>query len=104
MKNKLSAVLFAAAALLGCAGCGSAESGSAGEPDQRVFGFYYNWYGNTEVNGKEVHWGHGVIGNNSYDGPADYIPGVDNIAANFYPELKNYSSTDPATVGAAMWR
>ena len=61
MKNKLSAVLFAAAALLGCAGCGSAESGSAGEPDQRVFGFYYNWYGNTEVNGKEVHWGHGVI-------------------------------------------
>ena len=98
MKNKLSAVLFAAAALLGCAGCGSAESGSAGELDQRVFGFYYNWYGNTEVNGKEVHWGHGVIGNNSYDGPADYIPGVDNIAANFYPELKNYSSTDPATV------
>ena len=98
MKNKLSAVLFAAAALLGCAGCGSAESGSAGEPDQRVFGFYYNWYGNTEVNGKEVHWGHGVIGNNSYDGPADYIPGVDNIAANFYPELKNYSSTDPAIV------
>lgn len=70
---------------------------SKGHPlsEKCVFAFYYNWYGNTEFNGKEVHWEHGVIKNADYKGNADDIKGKDNLATNFYPELKNYSSTDP---------
>ncbi|MEG2061530.1 MAG: alpha-mannosidase [Alistipes sp.] len=75
-----------------------AQQSFAAKPDMRVICFYYNWYGNTEYNGKEVHWGHGVIGNKDYNGPADYIPGGVNVAANFYPEQKNYSSTDPKLI------
>mgnify|MGYP000919317581 FL=1 len=67
-------------------------------PEKCVFAFYYNWYGNTEHNGKEVHWEHGVIKNSDYKGNTDDIKGQDNLATNFYPELKNYSSTDPVTI------
>lgn len=101
MKNKHKYILSAAVAVSGLLLCACGETTSP-QPDERVFAFYYNWYGNTEVNGKEVHWGHGVIGNKDYDGPADYIPGGDNIAANFYPALKNYSSTDPAVIARHM--
>lgn len=76
-------------------GCGAAKNA---EPEKCIFTFYYNWYGNTEHNGKEVHWEHGVIKNADYKGNADDIKGQDNLATNFYPELKNYSSTDPVTV------
>lgn len=67
-------------------------------PEKCVFAFYYNWYGNTEFNGKEIHWEHGVIKNADYKGNADDIKGKDNLATNFYPELKNYSSTDPKII------
>lgn len=67
-------------------------------PKKCAFAFYYNWYGNTEFNGKEVHWEHGVIKNAGYTGNTDDIKGRDNLATNFYPELKNYSSTDPVAI------
>ena len=77
---------------------------SKGHPlsEKCVFAFYYNWYGNTEFNGKEVHWEHGVIKNADYKGNADDIKGKDNLATNFYPELKNYSSTDPKIIARHM--
>ncbi len=102
MINKIFLFLTAAALLFANLSCVSAGNATDEDPDMRVFGFYYNWYGNTAVNGKEIHWGHGVIGNSAYHGPADYIPGGDNIAANFYPELKNYSSTDPKIIARHM--
>lgn len=68
------------------------------EIDKCVFAFYYNWYGNTEHDGKEIHWEHGIIANADYKGSMDEIKGKDNLATNFYPELKNYSSLDPAIV------
>ena len=96
MKKILGFISAAAMALSAIAGCTS--TGGAEQPDERVFCFYYNWYGNPEHNGKDVHWAHGVIGNSSYTGPMDPIPGGDNVASNFYPQLGNYSSTDPQTI------
>lgn len=96
MKKILGFISAAAVALSAIAGCTS--TGGAEQPDERVFCFYYNWYGNPEHNGKDVHWAHGVIGNSSYTGPMDPIPGGDNVASNFYPQLGNYSSTDPQTI------
>lgn len=79
-----------------------AKGSASGPPDHEVFGFYYNWYGNTQTNGSEIHWGHGVIKNQGYNGPDSYIPGRENLASNFYPALKNYSSTDSATIARHM--
>lgn len=75
---------------------GEERSGAA--PCPRLFGFYYNWCGNGRTNGPEIHWAHGILGKEGCDGPTDPIPGGENIASNFYPALKNYSSTDPATI------
>lgn len=72
------------------------------KPNDHVFCFYYNWYGNEERNGKEIHWAHNVMNRSSSDGPEERIPGKDNIASNFFPQLKNYSSTDPAIVKRHM--
>lgn len=93
MKKIILNLVAAVMAITAVTGCADDK-----KVDPRVFCFYYNWYGNVEHNGQEVHWAHGVIGNSSYDGPMDPIPGKDNIAANFYPELGNYSSTDPETI------
>lgn len=71
-------------------------------PNKHIFGFYYNWYGNTETDGKEIHWAHGVIQQKDYKGPAEFIPGGENLASNFYPELRSYSSTDSATIARHM--
>lgn len=89
-------------ALLVCVtGC-SKSSTDPGKSDKCLFAFYYNWYGNTEHNGKEIHWEHGIIKNATYTGLTDDIKGRDNLATNFYPELKNYSSTDPAVIAQHM--
>ena len=71
-------------------------------PDKRVFGFYYNWYGNTKTDGKEIHWAHGVIQQKDYNGPSQSVPGGENLSSNFYPELKNYSSTDSTIIARHM--
>lgn len=91
-----AALLLLAAIFSGC----SVSSSDEKKPDERVFCFYYNWYGNPQHNGEYVHWAHEIIGNGSYDGPSDPIPGGDNIASNFYPQLGTYSSTDPATIAS----
>ena len=70
--------------------------------EKTIFAFYYNWYGNVECNGKEIHWAHPVITNDKDASKADYLPGGTDIAANYYPELKNYSSTDSTIIAMHM--
>ncbi len=101
MKILLKTILFTMTLLVCITGCSKSNT-SLDKPGRCVFAFYYNWYGNTQHNGKEIHWEHGVIKNTTYAGPADDIKGRDNLATNFYPELKNYSSTDPALIAQHM--
>lgn len=67
-----------------------------------VFGFYYNWYGNTEYDGKEIHWAHHVIPQNNNQNAIEIIPGKTNLSSNFYPQLRNYSSNDPVIIAKHM--
>jgi alpha-mannan endo-1,2-alpha-mannanase / glycoprotein endo-alpha-1,2-mannosidase len=76
--------------------------GQSKKPNDRVFTFYYNWYGNEQQNGREIHWAHGIIRKSPSDPPAGRIPGGDNLASNFFPQLRNYSSTDPVVVAKHM--
>ncbi len=99
--------LFVLALFISCTGTyagnsGKGMAGKSNQPDQHVFGFYYNWYGNTKTDGKEIHWAHDVIRQKHDQGPAEHIPGVNNISSNFYPELRNYSSNDPVVIARHM--
>lgn len=87
--------------------CGTQKESSNGKTlktriEDNIFCFYYNWYGNTEHNGHEIHWAHGVIKQNPSDPDQPGFPGGDNIGANFYPQLKNYSCTDPEIIAQHM--
>ncbi len=78
------------------------ESGDKGL-DYNTFCFYYNWYGNKEHDGKEIHWSHVVMKQGAKDTVTKgHIPGGDDIAANFFPALGTYSSTDANTVRKHM--
>tara|TARA_Y100000768_G_scaffold332945_1_gene272796 strand:- start:233 stop:631 length:399 start_codon:yes stop_codon:yes gene_type:complete len=62
--------------------------------------FYYAWYGNKEIDGSQRHWNHEVLphwSNNTWNDLPDF-PGGEDIGANFYPELGNYSSNDVSTI------
>lgn len=72
------------------------------KPNSHVFCFYYNWYGNEQFDGKEVHWAHTIMKKSPQDQELGMIPGRNNLAANFFPELKNYSSNDPSVVAKHM--
>jgi len=84
--------------------CESSEKSPKVSPliNENIFGFYYNWYGNTEIDGKEIHWAHQVIPQNKNQSVTETIPGKENLASNFYPQLKNYSSNDPAIIAKHM--
>ena len=71
-------------------------------PNFQAFCFYYNWYGNVIVNGKDFHWAHPVIKSGPSDTRSGFIPGGNNIASNFFPQLRPYSITDSATVARHM--
>ncbi len=85
-------ITFAAFLLLSATGSLSAKNRLV--PNYDTFCFYYNWYGNTRNNGKEIHWAHGVMKSGPQDTTTRFIPGGDNIASNFFPQLGTYSSTD----------
>lgn len=84
-----------------CATKATEEKGDA-TPNNRVFCFYYNWYGNTDYDGKEIHWAHPVMKQSPSDPDLPAIPGGNNLSSNFYPELGNYSSNDPAIIAKHM--
>lgn len=63
-----------------------------------AFCFYYNWYGNVQVDGKLYHWSHPVMPQNDKDTAKRSFPGNGNIGANFYPEAREYSSADSAVI------
>lgn len=58
--------------------------------------FYYGWYGNQAVDGSLQHWNHEIIPhwNNPKWNNLGHYKGGDDIGANFYPALGNYSSND----------
>ncbi|AZA78153.1 alpha-mannosidase [Chryseobacterium sp. G0186] len=58
--------------------------------------FYYGWYGNQSIDGSLQHWNHEIIphwSNPKWNNLGHYNGG-DDIGANFYPSLGNYSSSD----------
>ena len=66
--------------------------------------FYYAWYGNNKIDGKQRHWNHEVLphwSNREWDNYPDFQGGKD-IGANFYPDLGNYSSNDTNIVQKHM--
>lgn len=66
--------------------------------------FYYGWYRNPEVDGKYDHWNHDILphwNNPKWNNLGNY-KGGDDIGANFYPALGNYSSNDPAVIKKHM--
>lgn len=68
----------------------------------RAIAFYYNWYGSPALDGAPLHWAHEVIRENDRDTTDRRIPGDGDIAANFYPQLGEYSSADPAVIERHM--
>ena len=66
--------------------------------DYNTFCFYYNWYGNVENDGEEIHWTHPVMKSNPSDTAGGYLPGGDNISSNFFPQLGTYSCTNPGII------
>lgn len=67
-----------------------------------AFCFYYNWYGNPEKDGSYVHWAHGVMKKNASDTSTGFMAGGDDIGANFYPLLGNYSNNDRVVIKEHM--
>ncbi|WP_265129409.1 glycoside hydrolase family 99 protein [Chryseobacterium oranimense] len=65
-------------------------------PDEKFQIFYYGWYANPEVDGKYEHWNHDILPhwNNPKWNNLGNHKGGDDIGANFYPALGNYSSND----------
>lgn len=70
----------------------------------KVHTFYYSWYGNPEFDGKYSNWNHPIIPHwrdTSWNN-AGRFPGKDDIGANFYPQLGDYSSNDPEVISKHM--
>lgn len=74
----------------------------AASPNYQIFCFYYNWYESMAFNGRNSHWAHPVMKSGPTDTTTGFIPGGDNIASNFFPQLGAYSSSDPKVVAAHM--
>lgn len=71
--------------------------------DYNTFCFYYNWYGNSDHNGEDIHWAHPVFKAGDNDTVTEgYLPGGTNISSNFFPQLGTYSCTDSATIFCHM--
>ncbi|WP_300669200.1 glycoside hydrolase family 99 protein [Soonwooa sp.] len=66
--------------------------------------FYYGWYENPEYDGKYEHWNHDILphwSNPKWNNLGNH-KGGDDIGANFYPALGNYSSNDPEIIKKHM--
>ncbi|MFZ4931825.1 glycoside hydrolase family 99 protein [Chryseobacterium sp. Mn2064] len=71
---------------------------------EKVQIFYYGWYGNPATDGSYSHWNHEILPH--WKDPKwnnlGHHQGGDDIGANFYPALGNYSSNDNKTIEAHM--
>lgn len=91
-----AALLAGALCLCGCQS--TPEQPRAGEPEY-VHAFYYNWYGNPDIDGYWRHWNHQVI---LREGMGARHQPPDDIGASFYPALGLYSSSSPQTAAVHM--
>lgn len=69
-----------------------------------VHTFYYGWYGNPEHDGEYGHWNHSILPHyrdTTWDNAGSYSGGED-IGANFFPVLGNYSSNDSEIIAKHM--
>ena len=82
----------------------SCKNNTGTSVNDRVFCFYYNWYGNPENDGNYIHWAHQVLRQGANDTiTKGFIPGEnDDIASNFYPQLSTYSCSDTAILNRHM--
>ena len=74
------------------------------ELNYKLHTFYYNWYGNPEMDGEFRHWAHDVLphwSDTSWNNLPRFKGGGD-IGANFYPSLGCYSSRDTSTIRQHM--
>nr|XP_046205858.1 glycoprotein endo-alpha-1,2-mannosidase-like [Oncorhynchus gorbuscha]XP_046205860.1 glycoprotein endo-alpha-1,2-mannosidase-like [Oncorhynchus gorbuscha]XP_046205861.1 glycoprotein endo-alpha-1,2-mannosidase-like [Oncorhynchus gorbuscha]XP_046205862.1 glycoprotein endo-alpha-1,2-mannosidase-like [Oncorhynchus gorbuscha]XP_046205863.1 glycoprotein endo-alpha-1,2-mannosidase-like [Oncorhynchus gorbuscha] len=75
-------------------------------PNYNIHAFYYTWYGNTQFDGKYIHWDHPLLPHWDSKVAAGYPRGrhspPDDIGANFYPALGAYSSRDHSVIEAHM--
>lgn len=66
--------------------------------------FYYGWYGNPVTDGSYSHWNHDILPH--WKDPKwnnlGHYKGGDDIGANFYPALGNYSSNDTKIIEKHM--
>ncbi len=77
------------------------DSITISKPSYRTISFYYNWYKTVDHDGECSHWGHPIM--SSDGGTLGAISGVNgDIAANFYPSLRDYSSHDEEIIGKHM--
>lgn len=71
---------------------------------EKVQIFYYGWYGNPTTDGIYYHWNHEILPH--WKDPKwnnlGHYKGGDDIGANFYPELGNYSSNDTEIIEKHM--
>ena len=72
--------------------------------DVKVHTFYYGWYGNPKFDKEYIGWNSAVIPHmveTTWNDLPPY-PGGDDVAANFYPQLGSYSTSDPEVINTHM--
>ncbi|GHT71782.1 endo-alpha-mannosidase [Bacteroidia bacterium] len=99
--NKLSGILILFVLLF--FSCSESTEKQKEDISHETFCFYYNWYGNIEKDGKDIHWAHPVLKQGPNDNvTSGYLPGGDNIASNYFPQMGTYSCTDTVTIRKHM--
>ena len=81
--------IYALLLLVVCAGCNNRKHTDADNDadtvkvmlDDRTISFYYNWYGNPEVDGGMKHWAHPIAPTPGPPGDAGVISGLDDDIA-----------------------
>ncbi|WP_288375414.1 glycoside hydrolase family 99 protein [Chryseobacterium culicis] len=79
-------------------------SSQQGNRRDKVQIFYYGWYANPATDGSYQHWNHEILPHwsNPKWNNLGHHQGGDDIGANFYPALGNYSSNDPKIIEKHM--
>ena len=95
--------LFLLALVFGVLACNQVDTNQY-PTNSNVHTFYYNWYGNPNHDDRYYHWNHEILphwSDTSWNNAGSF-PGGDDIGANFYPQLGNYSSNDSSVIAQHM--